>query len=81
MRGGLINVKCERCNNRQLPSSAWLTLEVQVEGWPGIDTPVYLVLRSVTDWAIPTDFTIDNIRLVMQCDRPVSSALTTANKL
>jgi hypothetical protein len=56
-----------RWNSRQLPTGQWLPLEVQVTGWPGIDTPVYLVLRGVTDWAIPTDFTLDNIRLVTLC--------------
>jgi hypothetical protein len=56
-----------RWNSRQLPTGSWVSLEVQVEGWPGIDTPVYLVLRGVTDWAIPTDFTVDNIRLVTRC--------------
>jgi hypothetical protein len=56
-----------RWNSRQVPTGQWLPLEVQVAGWPGIDTPVYLVLRGVTDWAITTDFTIDNIRLVTVC--------------
>lgn len=56
-----------RWNSRQLPTGRWVPLEVQVQGWPGIDTPVILVLRGVTDWAIPTDFTLDNIRLITLC--------------
>jgi hypothetical protein len=56
-----------RWNSRQLPTGRWLPLEVQVQGWPGIDTSVYLALRGITDWAIPTDFTLDNIRLTTLC--------------
>ncbi|MBX3012386.1 MAG: hypothetical protein KF832_12805 [Caldilineaceae bacterium] len=42
-------------------------LQVTIEQWPGIDTPVDLVFRTQTDWAFPTDFTIDTLRLVTHC--------------
>jgi hypothetical protein len=56
-----------RWRNTQLLSSGWLPVEVQIEGWPAVDAPVYLAFRGLTDWAIPTDFTLDNIRLVTAC--------------
>jgi hypothetical protein len=56
-----------RWRNTQLLSPGWLPLTVQIEGWPAVDAPVSLVFRGLTDWAIPTDFTIDNVRLVTTC--------------
>jgi hypothetical protein len=56
-----------RWRNTQLLSPGWLPITVQIEGWPAIDAPVYLTFRGLTDWAIPTDFTIDNVRLVTAC--------------
>jgi hypothetical protein len=56
-----------RWNNRQLATGDWLPLDIQITDWPGIDTPVSLVFRGVTDWAFPTDFTLDNIKLTTLC--------------
>jgi hypothetical protein len=56
-----------RWRNTQLASPAWLPISVQIAGWPAVNAPVYLEFRGLTDWAIPTDFTIDNIRLLTQC--------------
>ena len=53
--------------NRQLANGGWIPLQVDIQDWPGIDTPLYLVFRAQTDWAFPTDFTIDNIRFVTSC--------------
>ena len=53
--------------NRQLASGGWVPLQVDIQDWPGIDTPLYLVFRAQTDWAFPTDFTVDNIRFVTSC--------------
>lgn len=51
----------------RLASGDWIPLQVVIENWPGIDTPVILVLRTQTDWAFPTDFTIDNVQLITTC--------------
>jgi hypothetical protein len=53
--------------NVQLASGDWLPLQVDIQDWPGIDTPVQLVFRAQTDWAFPTDFTLDNIRFTTAC--------------
>ena len=53
--------------NRQLANGGWIPLQVDIQDWPGIDTPLYLVFRAQTDWAFPTDFTIDNIRFLTAC--------------
>ncbi|MFN8494406.1 MAG: hypothetical protein U0350_42795 [Caldilineaceae bacterium] len=53
--------------NRQLANGGWIPLQVDIQDWPGIDTPLYLVFRATTDWAFPTDFTIDNIRFLTAC--------------
>jgi len=55
--------------NVQLASGGWLPMQVTIEQWPGINTPVDLVFRTQTDWAFPTDFTLDNIRLTTTCVR------------
>ena len=54
-------------NNRQLATGGWVPLQVDIQDWPGIDTPLNLVFRAQTDWAFPTDFTIDNIRFTTSC--------------
>ncbi len=54
-------------NNVQLASGDWVPMQVSIENWPGIDTPLNLVLRAQTDWAFPTDFTVDNIRFITAC--------------
>ena len=53
--------------NRQLANGGWLPLQVDIQDWPGIDTPLQLVFRATTDWAFPTDFTLDNIRFTTAC--------------
>jgi len=53
--------------NRQLANGGWLPLQVDIQDWPGIDTPLQLVFRATTDWAFPTDFTVDNIRFLTAC--------------
>lgn len=53
--------------NVQLASGDWLPMQVTIEQWPGINTPVDLVFAVQTDWAFPTDFTIDNIQLMTTC--------------
>ncbi|MFN8488723.1 MAG: hypothetical protein U0350_14070 [Caldilineaceae bacterium] len=53
--------------NRQLANGGWIPLQVDIQDWPGIDTPLYLVFRATTDWAFPTDFTLDNIRFLTAC--------------
>ncbi len=53
--------------NTQLASGDWIPLQVAIQNWPGIDTPVDLVFRTQTDWAFPTDFTVDNIRFTTTC--------------
>jgi len=53
--------------NRQLVTGGWVPLQVDIQDWLGIDTPLNLVFRATTDWAFPTDFTIDNIRFVTSC--------------
>jgi hypothetical protein len=54
-------------SNRQLANGGWIPLQVDIQDWPGIDTPLQLVFRAQTDWAFPTDFTIDNIRFTTAC--------------
>jgi hypothetical protein len=66
MEAGLL-LLAKHWRNTQLLSPGWLPVEVQIEGWPAIDAPVYLAFRGLTDWTIPTDFTLDNIRLVTTC--------------
>ena len=56
-----------RWRNTQLASPDWLPISVEIQNWPGIDTPLYVEFRGVTDWAIPTDFTLDNIPLATAC--------------
>ena len=51
----------------QIRIKNWIPLQVAIESWPGIDTPVTLVLRTQTDWAFPTDFTIDQVNLMTAC--------------
>lgn len=46
-----------------------MPLQVAIQDWPGIDTPVHLVFRAQTDWAFPTDFTVDNVQLATTCVR------------
>ena len=53
--------------NRQLANGGWMPLQVDIQDWPGIDTPLQLVFRATTDWAFPTDFTVDNIRFLTAC--------------
>lgn len=53
--------------NVQLAAGGWVPLQVAIQAWPGIDTPLQLVFRAQTDWAFPTDFTIDNIRFITSC--------------
>ena len=53
--------------NVQLNTGNWVPMQVTIKGWPGIDTPLQLVFRATTDWAFPTDFTIDNIRFTTSC--------------
>ena len=53
--------------NRQLANGGWLPLQVDIQDWPGIDTPLQLVFRATTDWAFPTDFTLDNLRFLTAC--------------
>ena len=53
--------------NTQLASGDWIPLQVAIQNWPGIDTPVDLVFRTQTDWAFPTDFTIDQVKLLTSC--------------
>jgi len=53
--------------NVQLASGGWIPLQVDIQDWPGIDTPLQLVLRAQTDWAFPTDFTVDNIAFTTTC--------------
>jgi len=53
--------------NRQLANGGWMPLQVDIQDWPGIDTPLQLVFRATTDWAFPTDFTLDNIRFTTAC--------------
>ena len=53
--------------NVQLATGGWVPLQVDIQDWPGIDTPLYLVFRATTDWAFPTDFTVDNIRFTTSC--------------
>ena len=53
--------------NVQLASGDWLPMQVTIEPWPGINTPVDLVFAVQTDWALPSDFTIDNIQLMTIC--------------
>ena len=31
------------------------------------DTPIDLVFRTQTDWAFPTDFTLDQVNLLTHC--------------
>jgi hypothetical protein len=54
-------------NNRQLATGDWVPLQVAIQDWPGIDTPLQLVFSATTDRAFPTDFTLDNIRFVTTC--------------
>jgi len=54
-------------HNTQSASPNWFLIEVEIQDWPGIDTPLILEFRSITDWALPTDFTLDNVRLVTAC--------------
>ncbi len=42
-------------------------MQVTIQNWPGINTPVELVFQVQTDWALPTDFVIDNIQLTTTC--------------
>ena len=51
----------------QLASGDWIPLQVAIQDWPVIDTPVTLVFRTQTDWAFPTDFTIDQVNLLTAC--------------
>ncbi len=53
--------------NVELASGAWLPMQVIIETWPGINTPLELVFQVQTDWALPTDFIIDNITLTTAC--------------
>ncbi len=53
--------------NRQLANGGWMPLQVDIQDWLGSNTPLYLVFRAQTDWAFPTDFTLDNIRLLTGC--------------
>ena len=53
--------------NSQLASGDWIPLQVAIQNWPGIDTPVNLVFRTQSDWAFPTDFTLDNVQLTTTC--------------
>ncbi len=53
--------------NVELASGDWLPMQVAIESWPGINTPVELVFQVQTDWALPTDFVIDNITLTTAC--------------
>lgn len=53
--------------NTQLASGDWIPLQVDIQNWPVIDTPVTLVFRTQTDWAFPTDFMVDDIRLITDC--------------
>jgi len=55
--------------HRECPiaSGGWIPLQVDIQDWPGIDTPLHLVFRAQTDWAFPTDFTVDNIRFITAC--------------
>ena len=53
--------------NVQLATGGWVPLQVAIPDWPGIDTTVQLVFRATTDWAFPTDFTLDNIRFMTAC--------------
>jgi len=53
--------------NVQLASGDWMPMQVEIQDWPGIDTPFQLVFRAQTDWAFPTDFTVDNIRFITTC--------------
>jgi len=55
--------------NVQLASGGWLPMQVTIEQWPGINTPVDLVFQVQTDWALPTDFTVDNVKLTTTCVR------------
>ncbi|MFN8494408.1 MAG: hypothetical protein U0350_42805 [Caldilineaceae bacterium] len=51
---------------RQLANGGWIPLR-DLQDWPGIDTPLELVFRAQTDWAFPTNFTLDNIRFLTAC--------------
>ncbi len=42
-------------------------MQLEIQRWPGINTPVVLVFATQTDWALPTDFTLDNIGLITAC--------------
>ncbi len=53
--------------NVELASGDWIPMQVAIEKWPGINTPVDLVFATQTDWALPTDFSLDNIRLITAC--------------
>jgi len=53
--------------NVELASGDWLPMQVIIETWPGINTPVELVFQVQTDWALPTDFIVDNIALTTTC--------------
>ncbi len=53
--------------NVELASGDWLPMQVAIESWPGINTPVELVFQVQTNWALPTDFVIDNITLTTAC--------------
>lgn len=53
--------------NVELAGDDWLLMQVAIEKWPGINTPVELVFQVQTDWALPTDFIIDNIQLTTTC--------------
>ncbi len=53
--------------NVELASGDWLPMQVNIETWPGINTPVELVFQAQTDWALPTDFIVDNITLTTAC--------------
>ncbi len=53
--------------NRQLANGGWIPLQVDIQDWPAINTPLHLVFRATTDWAFPTAFSIDNIRLITAC--------------
>ncbi|MFN8488725.1 MAG: hypothetical protein U0350_14080 [Caldilineaceae bacterium] len=53
--------------NRQLANGGLDSLASDLQDWPGIDTPLELVFRAQTDWAFPTNFTLDNIRFLTAC--------------
>lgn len=53
--------------NVELASGDWIPMQVEIQNWPAINTPVELVFQAETDWALPTDFIIDNITLTTTC--------------